>query len=425
LVAAAGVSPACGSSDKTVKDKPLRQEDGGGEGGQVGTSTPAGDGGAEPGAAGVGGQATHEVPNAVGGAGGDAPEAVAGQGGELPNGDAGAAGQGNVQTLLPCEATLGACLFAGDFISGGGGNAVDGTRLEARFDYPEGMVADAQGNIYVAQSNGSRVAKITPEGVVRTVMLHASAGALALGPDGSLYSAQVGSNCQNKRALPPLQLDSTTEDWNCTGATGGNPRGIAVSASGVVHIAYLDGNCVMRAGAKTNDLYPLSVFVGAANPYVPPGSTDESGGLARFNKPRGIAFGPNGDLFVADSGNHTIRRVTPAGAVSTFAGKAGENATQDGRGGVARFDNPTDLAFDADGNLYVLERGPEVTPLAHVRRINPEGDVETLFDATADIAAIGDDTQDGFSKNIRGMAVVSSRRIALAAGNGIVIRTLP
>ena len=73
----------------------------------------------------------------------------------------------------------------------------------------------------------------------------------------------------------------------------------------------------------------------------------------------------------------------------------------------------------------MLERGPDVTPLAHVRRITPQGDVVTLFDATADIAAIGSDTEDMYSKSIRGLAVVSPHRIALASGNGIVIRTVP
>jgi hypothetical protein len=103
------------------------------------------------------------------------------------------------------------------------------------------------------------------------------------------------------------------------------------------------------------------------------GSEDGPAADARFNHPHGLALDPSGNLYVADTGNHTIRKVTPAGIVSTFAGKLGEPGSTDGPVANARFNAPEGLRADAAGNLYVADTGNHV-----IRKITPAGTVITL-----------------------------------------------
>ena len=100
------------------------------------------------------------------------------------------------------------------------------------------------------------------------------------------------------------------------------------------------------------------------------------GAAAGFNAPFGIAADSSNNLYVADSGNHTIRKITPAGLVSTLAGVAGSSGSSDGMGSAARFWDPTGLAIDGSGNLYVAD-----THNSTVRLITPAGMVSTLVGA--------------------------------------------
>ena len=85
------------------------------------------------------------------------------------------------------------------------------------------------------------------------------------------------------------------------------------------------------------------------------GSADGVGSNARFNFPAGIAVDNNGNLFVSDSGNNTIRSITSAGVVTTIGGVAGQSGSIDGIANLARFNNPTGIAVDVSGNIYVAE----------------------------------------------------------------------
>jgi len=112
----------------------------------------------------------------------------------------------------------------------------------------------------------------------------------------------------------------------------------------------------------------ITVLAGDA---VASGSTDGAGTAARFNAPRGIALDSAGNLYVADQLNFVIRRITPAGQVSTFAGRAGTSGQLDGSAGDARFSQPMAVALDAGGNLLV-------TDALRIRRITPSGAVSTV-----------------------------------------------
>src|SRR6185369_9507778 len=86
------------------------------------------------------------------------------------------------------------------------------------------------------------------------------------------------------------------------------------------------------------------------------GSADGTGAAARFSNPSGVAVDSAGNVYVADAGNSTIRQVTAAGVVTTLAGTAGMFGSADGTGAAARFSDPTGVAVDSAGNVYVADQ---------------------------------------------------------------------
>jgi len=121
-------------------------------------------------------------------------------------------------------------------------------------------------------------------------------------------------------------------------------------------------------GGSTGPSAGISLVAGDANNA---GRFDAKGGSARFATPRGIVIDANGNLYVADQGNFAIRKVAPDGTVSTFAGRLGASGTANGKGNNARFSQPTALAIDGGGNLFVTDN------LA-IRKITPDGTVTTV-----------------------------------------------
>lgn len=103
------------------------------------------------------------------------------------------------------------------------------------------------------------------------------------------------------------------------------------------------------------------------------GSADGTGSTARFKTPRGLIVDPRGNVFVADTWNHTIRKITPAGVVSTVAGLAGTSGSTDGPADVARFNAPDDVALDHLGNLYIADCQNQT-----IRKMTPDRQVTTL-----------------------------------------------
>ena len=146
-----------------------------------------------------------------------------------------------------------------------------------------------------------------------------------------------------------------------TGARFNTPRGVALDSSGNIYVADTLNNTIRKvtaAGVVTN----MAGLAGES------GHADGSGNAARFNSPYGIAVDSAGNVYVADTLNHTIRQMTPAGRVTTLAGLPGRAGIADALGSVARLRFPTGLALDEAGNLFVADTGNHV-----LRKLIPEG----------------------------------------------------
>lgn len=211
--------------------------------------------------------------------------------------------------------------------------SADGPGLTARFADPSGIAIDQSGNLYVADQNNSTIRKITPAGVVSTVAGKA-------GAEGSLDGAG-----EQARFL--------------------NPFAVAVDAAGTLYVADT-GNGTIR---KVSPGGVVTTLAGQPGSYD---SIDGQGSAAHFDSPFGVAVNAEGTVYVADQVG-TIRQITPDGRVTTLAGVAGQKGSQDGMGSAARFDAPTGVAVDANGIIYVADQEN-----ALIRRITPAGVVTTL-----------------------------------------------
>ena len=143
------------------------------------------------------------------------------------------------------------------------------------------------------------------------------------------------------------------------------PTGIAVDANGVLYVADRYNHTIRRISATGI----VSTLAGQAGNQ---GDSDGPGPMARFNHPTGVAVDAGGTVYVADRYNHTIRKISPAGMVTTLAGSAGNTGDADGIGLVARFNQPTGVTVNATGSVYVADCFNR-----SIRKITPKGEVTT------------------------------------------------
>ena len=251
----------------------------------------------------------------------------------------------------------------------GQAGTVDGTGIAARLNYPEGIAADAAGNLYATTYGAIR--KITPAGVVTTL---ASLGGLGIAADaaGNLY---VTGNCIIQKITPTGVATTMAGLAGVSGSADGigsaarfrSLMGIAVDAAGNLYASDMDDNTIR----KVTPAGVVTTFAGQAGQE---GSADGTGNAAQFNNPRGIAVDAAGNLFIADWGNMTIRKITNAGVVTTIAGQAGyQGSNADGTGSAAQIAYPKWVAVAANGDLYLTSDGANT-----IRKLTPAGVVTTL-----------------------------------------------
>jgi sugar lactone lactonase YvrE len=271
---------------------------------------------------------------------------------------------------------------------------VDGTYTAARFHYPSGVALDSVGNLYVADTYNSTVRKVTVAGVVTTLAgLATNSGVadgtgnaarfnypagLALDAAGNIYVADSRNNTIRKvtpagvvTTLAGMPTIAGSADGTNSAAQFDYPCGVALDSATNLYIADTD-NCTIRK------MTPAGVVTTLAGLARNPGSTDGTNSAARFAFPYGIAVDSAANVYVADTGNSTIRVITPAGVVTTLAGLATNINEVDAAGSAARFAHPHGLALDAAANIFVADTDNDT-----IRLVTPEGVVSTLAGLTA------------------------------------------
>jgi serine/threonine-protein kinase len=290
------------------------------------------------------------------------------------------ADQGN-SVIRKLDAATQVTTFAG---MPGVSGSVNGADTASSFNKPFGVAADAAGNVYVADAGNNTIRAITPAGLVSTFAGTGAKG-IANGPDtatfnstlgvavdgsGTLYVADYGNDVIRK--ISPAGVVSTLAGTGAIGADNGVgtaatfnlPEGVAVDASGNVYVAD-NGNNMIR---KITPAGVVSTFAGSSTA----GSANGTGTSASFNSPFGVAVDAAGNVYVADSGNNLIRKITPSGVVSTLAG-SGARGANNASGSAASFNTPSGVAVDASGNVYVADENNN-----QIRKITAAGVVSTV-----------------------------------------------
>ena len=258
----------------------------------------------------------------------------------------------------------------------------------ADFNRPMGVATDPEGDVATSAFNSSnlRVFRISPNfhfSESFPLADHGFAGVAAIGQRAfaiadyqrhgvvifRYYQSGELWNLENFVGPPILPVSDTPGFVNGTGAAARffNPIGVAGDKNGIIYVAD-QGNHAIR---KITPAGVVTTLAGAG--FFFPGSTNGTGAAARFNRPSGVAVDGDLNVYVGDYGNHTIRKITPAGVVTTLAGLAGTPGNTDANGTAARFRNPWGVAVDGAGVVYVCDSENHT-----IRRITPAGDVTTL-----------------------------------------------
>ena len=256
----------------------------------------------------------------------------------------------------------------------------------ARFNQPSALAATFDGVLVVADAANHAIHQITPAGAVGLLAGTGSAGAadgfavapvalhqplgLAVDDRGTAYLTQAGWGALRKIAADGLTttLAQGGNDSNLDGvgpaAAAWQPVGLAVNAQGTAFVADAANHLVRKVSAWG------VVSTLAGQPRA--GAADGLGTAASFNAPQGLVLDAQGTVFLSDTGNHKIRKISAAGVVTTWAG-SGQAGTADGAAATASFNRPGPIARDALGNLYVYDTGSFI-----LRKISPAGVVSTV-----------------------------------------------
>lgn len=270
-----------------------------------------------------------------------------------------------------------------------GRGLTNGPAAQAWFNDPAALVADAGGNLFITDSQNHVIREISTNGIVSTFAGQAGVpgssngmgskaqfdtpSGIALAPDGNFYVSDTGNHTIRKITAVG-EVSTFAGSPGQSGFTNGvgtaarfnAPLGLTVAPDGTLFVAD-SGNHLIRAISPAAEVTTLA---GSPGDW---GTTDGTGAAARFNGPVGVACDPAGNLFVSDANNHTIRKITPTGAVSTWAGVTLQDGHVDGDRHNARFAKPAELAFDVHGNLFVADSFNQV-----IRKITPDGTVSTV-----------------------------------------------
>jgi sugar lactone lactonase YvrE len=274
-------------------------------------------------------------------------------------GGGGGSGSSSTTTTTTTTYTYTVSTFAGSGSSG----FVNGTGTSASFNSPDSVALDTNGNVFVVDTTNNAIRKITSSQVVSTFFSPLSSGS-------------------------GIAIDST-----------GN---LFVSSGGLIKKITSDGSSSTTFAGDTSTGY-----------------IDGTGTAARFSSIWGMTVDSNDNLYVADAGNHNIRKITSSGVVTTFAGSiTGTSGSSNGTGTAATFNQPASLAFDSTGNLFVSEFGNHM-----IRKITSSGAVTTFAGSTSSGSADGTGTSASFNKPL-GIVIDSLDSVYVADQHNHMVRKI-
>lgn len=230
-------------------------------------------------------------------------------------------------------------------LAGSGEGFADGVGNAAMFFYPTGICINSTGDLFVLESFNHRVRKVTQAGVVTTV---------------------AGSTAGNTNGVASMAKFNFPED-------------ICIDSADNLYIADYGNNQIRKITPEGM----VSTLAGSTM-----GNADGIGTAAKFWAPSGICIDANNNLYVTDVNNHRIRKITPLGVVTTLAGTTW--GYTDGPANVAQFNSPSAICIDNNGNLYIANSGTH-----NIRKIDATGNVTTYAGGSTagDVDGIGTDAR--------------------------------
>ena len=312
--------------------------------------------------------------------------------------------------------------------------AANGSGTNASFSDPAAIAADAGGNYFIADSRNHAIRKVTTNGVVTTFagQLGVSGTAngtgtgasfntpsgLSFDASGNLFVSDTGNNTLRKitaaggvTTFAGVAGSGGFLDGASGSALFNSPLGIAVWTNGSVFVADSGNHCIRKISGGV-----VSTFAGSPQVW---GSANGTSTNAQFNSPCGLKFDTKGNLFVSDANNHTIRKISTNGIVTTFAGAAGQEGTTDGDLSSARFHNPAELAFDKKGNLFVADSFNQT-----IRKISTNGIVSTVRGAAGISGADSGTKGIGRFFNPYGLVVAADGSLVVADTYNELVRAV-
>jgi hypothetical protein len=289
--------------------------------------------------------------------------------------------------LLICASHLQGQTFTFTTLAGGTAGTNDGVNAAAQFYFPGGIARDNDGNLFVGDISNNTIRKVTPIGddwIVTTIAGLPALGAIGTNIDGvngearfyrpegvlldgtgNLFVVDHANNTIRQLTHNGTDWPVTTIAGSATGLRGSvdgtngdvrfwGPRGIAMDRGGSFYIADASTH-IIRKMVNIGTNWVVTTIAGLATNFM---LSDGTNSDARFNFPFGLAIDPNTNIYVADFGNHAIRKVKPVGTnwvVTTIAGN-GNPGSADGTNSHAQFNSPAGVALDKDGNLFVSDQ---------------------------------------------------------------------
>lgn len=257
--------------------------------------------------------------------------------------------------------------------SGDGGQAVN-----AKFEYPYDIAVDSSGNVYISDSTGCRVRKVAPSGIITTVAGNGNYGysgdggsatsaeliptGIAVDSAGNVYIAD-GNNSRIRKIKVSTGIITTVAGNGTSGDSGDGgsatsaeldtPYGVAVDGSGNIYIADVAANVVRKVTASTGIITRV-----AGNGVRGYGGDSGPATSAELEQPRGLTVDSSANIYIADSFNNRIRKVTAStGIITTFAGDGTRGYSGDGSAPTsAELNIPYDAAVGSSGVVYIADQ---------------------------------------------------------------------